>query len=70
MTQGIHSGTKRQKFFDSAFSLVTALSYPDADMEHLRTAMDFLLWLFAVSLYIKPNVLPHAKPSSHDSLTI
>ena len=70
MTQGVHSETKRQKFFDNAFSLITALTYSDADLEHLRTAMDFLLWLFAVSIYIKPNILPHPKPSFHDSLTI
>ncbi|CAE6445271.1 unnamed protein product [Rhizoctonia solani] len=44
---GVHSGAKRQDFFDTGFGLMTALCYPDADLEHLRPAMDFILWLFA-----------------------
>lgn len=44
---GVHSGRKRQEFFDTGFGLMASLAYPDADLEHLRPAMDFILWLFA-----------------------
>jgi hypothetical protein len=46
---GIHSGAKRQEFFDTGFGLMASMAYPDADLEHLRPSMDFILWLFAVS---------------------
>ncbi|KAH7333753.1 isoprenoid synthase domain-containing protein [Rhizoctonia solani] len=44
---GILSGTEREKFFNSRFCLLVSLCYPDADLEHLRPAMDSLLWLFS-----------------------
>ncbi|CAE6422309.1 Presilphiperfolan-8-beta-ol synthase Short=PSPS [Rhizoctonia solani AG-1 IB] len=44
---GIHSGAKRQEFFDTGFGLMASMAYPDADLEHLRPSMDFILWLFA-----------------------
>lgn len=44
---GIYSGIKRQKYFDSAFGLMGALAFADADLERLRPSMDFVLWLFA-----------------------
>ncbi|QRV92112.1 terpene synthase [Ceratobasidium sp. AG-Ba] len=43
---GIHSDQKLQKFFNTEFGLMGALAFPDADLEHLRPAMDFVLWLF------------------------
>ena len=47
--EGLFSGAKRQKFFGAGFGLMTALCYPDADLERLGTTMDFILWLFSVS---------------------
>ncbi|KAG8772965.1 hypothetical protein FRC12_002811 [Ceratobasidium sp. 428] len=44
---GIHTGRKRQAYFDSGLGLMGALAFADADLEHLRPAMDFVLWLFA-----------------------
>ncbi|CAE6450414.1 unnamed protein product [Rhizoctonia solani] len=44
---GVHSGSKRQEFFDNGFGLMASMTYSDADLEHLRPAMDFILWLFA-----------------------
>ncbi|KAG8763473.1 hypothetical protein FRC11_003162 [Ceratobasidium sp. 423] len=44
---GVHFGAKRQEFFDTGFALMASMAYPDADLEHLRPAMDFILWLFA-----------------------
>ncbi|KAH7334146.1 isoprenoid synthase domain-containing protein [Rhizoctonia solani] len=44
---GIHTGSKRRKFFESGFGLMTAMCYPDCDFAHLRIAMDLVLWLFA-----------------------
>ncbi|KAJ1300592.1 hypothetical protein OPQ81_002246 [Rhizoctonia solani] len=44
---GIYSGNTRRKFYESRFCLLAALCYPDADMEHIRPAMDFFLWTFA-----------------------
>ncbi|KEP45685.1 terpene synthase family, metal-binding domain protein [Rhizoctonia solani 123E] len=44
---GIHSGSRRQKFFDAGFGLMTALCYPDCDFAHLRVVTDFVLWLFS-----------------------
>ncbi|CAE6390814.1 unnamed protein product [Rhizoctonia solani] len=44
---GIMSGPQREKFFSCNFCLLVSLLYPDADLEHLRPAMDFMLWLFA-----------------------
>lgn len=49
--EGICTGAKRQKFLDSGFGLMTALCYPDADLERLRRTLDFVLWLFAVSTF-------------------
>ncbi|KAF8683427.1 Terpene synthase [Rhizoctonia solani] len=46
-TYEIYSGVKRDVFFESRFCLLAALSYPDADLEHIRPAMDFILWTFA-----------------------
>ncbi|KEP51734.1 terpene synthase family, metal-binding domain protein [Rhizoctonia solani 123E] len=43
----IHSGSRRQKFFDSGFGLMTAMCYPDCDSAHLRVVTDFVLWLFS-----------------------
>ncbi|KAG8751483.1 hypothetical protein FRC11_009335, partial [Ceratobasidium sp. 423] len=43
----IFSGAQREKFFSCNFCLLVSLLYPDADLEHLRPAMDFMLWLFA-----------------------
>lgn len=47
--KGLYTGAKRQKFFDAGFGLMTALCYPDADLERLATTTDFVLWLFSVS---------------------
>ncbi|KAG8684498.1 hypothetical protein FRC08_013661 [Ceratobasidium sp. 394] len=44
---GVHTGQKRQAYFDTGLGLMGALAFPDADLEHLRPAMDFVLWLFA-----------------------
>ncbi|KAJ1303737.1 hypothetical protein OPQ81_008161 [Rhizoctonia solani] len=44
---GIHTGSKREKFFDSGFGLMTAMCYPDAELARLRLTMDLVLWLFA-----------------------
>ncbi|CAE6474266.1 unnamed protein product [Rhizoctonia solani] len=44
---GIYSGVQREKFFQSRFCLLAALCYPEADLEHIRPAMDFFLWTFA-----------------------
>ncbi|QRV91530.1 terpene synthase [Ceratobasidium sp. AG-Ba] len=44
---GVHHGRKRQEFFDTGFGQMASLAYPDADLEHLRPSMDFILWLFA-----------------------
>ncbi|KAG8693303.1 hypothetical protein FRC11_002995, partial [Ceratobasidium sp. 423] len=44
---GIHSGSRREKFFGSGFGLMTAMCYPDAELARLRLTMDFVLWLFA-----------------------
>ncbi|KAG8739728.1 hypothetical protein FRC10_005225 [Ceratobasidium sp. 414] len=44
---GVHIHPKRQKFFDTGFGQMASLAYADADLEHLRPAMDFILWLFA-----------------------
>ncbi|CUA72593.1 Linoleate 10R-lipoxygenase COP4 [Rhizoctonia solani] len=48
---GIYSDKKREKFFDSQFCLLASLLYPNADLEHVRPAMDFILWLFSVRIY-------------------
>ncbi|KAG9123248.1 hypothetical protein FRC07_015191 [Ceratobasidium sp. 392] len=44
---GIHTDRKRQAYFDTGLGLMGALAFADADLEHLRPAMDFVLWLFA-----------------------
>ncbi|CAE6452514.1 unnamed protein product [Rhizoctonia solani] len=44
---GILSDSDRKKFFDCRFCLLVSLLYPDADLDHLRPAMDFMLWLFS-----------------------
>ncbi|KAL5638998.1 hypothetical protein ACGC1H_003389 [Rhizoctonia solani] len=44
---GIHTGSRRQKFFDSGFGLMTAMCYPDCNLARLRLTMDLVLWLFA-----------------------
>ncbi|KAH7325457.1 isoprenoid synthase domain-containing protein [Rhizoctonia solani] len=44
---GVLSGAQRKQFFDRKPCLLVSLSYPEADMEHLRPTMDFMLWLFA-----------------------
>ncbi|KAG8700219.1 hypothetical protein FRC09_006100 [Ceratobasidium sp. 395] len=44
---GVHSGRKRQEFFETGFGQMASLAYSDADLEHLRPSMDFILWLFA-----------------------
>jgi len=44
---GLYTGAKREKFFGAGFGLMTALCYPDADLERLSTTTDFVLWLFS-----------------------
>ncbi|KAG8687909.1 hypothetical protein FRC09_013211 [Ceratobasidium sp. 395] len=44
---GILTGSKRQEFFDTNFGLMAATILADADLEHLRPSMDYMLWLFA-----------------------
>ncbi|QRW16746.1 terpene synthase [Rhizoctonia solani] len=46
-TYGIHTGSKRQRFFDYDFGLMSALCFADADFPHLRTAIELVLWLFS-----------------------
>ncbi|KDN36367.1 hypothetical protein RSAG8_10875, partial [Rhizoctonia solani AG-8 WAC10335] len=43
----IYSGMARERFFKSRFCLLASLCYPEADMKHIRPAMDFFLWVFA-----------------------
>ncbi|KAG8985178.1 hypothetical protein FRB93_006065 [Tulasnella sp. JGI-2019a] len=43
----IHRGPKRAEFLRAKFGLLTAMSYPDADHDHLRNCCDFMSWLFA-----------------------
>ncbi|KAG8712751.1 hypothetical protein FRC08_014135 [Ceratobasidium sp. 394] len=43
----IFTGRKRQEFFDTGFGHMAALILADADLEHLRPSMDYMLWLFA-----------------------
>ncbi|CAE7214440.1 unnamed protein product [Rhizoctonia solani] len=43
----VYSGAKRQEFFDTGFGLMASVCFSEADLEHLRPAMDFTLWLFA-----------------------
>ncbi|KAG8740259.1 hypothetical protein FRC10_004559 [Ceratobasidium sp. 414] len=43
----IFTDRKRQEFFDTGFGLMAALILADADLEHLRPSMDYMLWLFA-----------------------
>ncbi|CAE6435561.1 unnamed protein product [Rhizoctonia solani] len=44
---GIHTGTKRQRFFGSGFGLMTAMCYPECNFARFRLTMDLVLWLFA-----------------------
>ncbi|QRW22636.1 hypothetical protein RhiXN_07672 [Rhizoctonia solani] len=37
---GIHTGTKRQRFFESGFGLMTAMCYPDCNFARFRITMD------------------------------
>lgn len=43
----IHRGPKRAEFLRAKFGLLTAMSYPEADYDHLRNCCDFMSWLFA-----------------------
>ncbi|KAG8731836.1 hypothetical protein FRC10_001429, partial [Ceratobasidium sp. 414] len=43
---GVHTRHKRQEFSNTGFGQLASLVYADADLEHLRPAMDFVLWLF------------------------
>ncbi|KAG9084911.1 hypothetical protein FS749_004836 [Ceratobasidium sp. UAMH 11750] len=43
----IFTGSKRQEFFETGFGHMAALILADADLEHLRPSMDYMLWLFA-----------------------
>ncbi|KAG8777125.1 hypothetical protein FRC12_000539 [Ceratobasidium sp. 428] len=42
-----NDGRRRQEFFDTNFGLMAATILADADLEHLRPSMDYMLWLFA-----------------------
>ncbi|CAE7142636.1 unnamed protein product [Rhizoctonia solani] len=44
---GILSGTRLEKFFGYRFCLLASLCFPDADLDHLRPAMDYFIWVFA-----------------------
>ncbi|KAG8696130.1 hypothetical protein FRC08_007345 [Ceratobasidium sp. 394] len=44
---GLVTGRKRQVYFNAGFGLMGALAFADAELERLRPAMDFILWLFA-----------------------
>ncbi|CAE6374100.1 unnamed protein product [Rhizoctonia solani] len=43
---GVIPDSKRQKFFGSGLGLMTAMCYPDANLERFRITLDFVLWLF------------------------
>ncbi|CAE6504051.1 unnamed protein product [Rhizoctonia solani] len=44
---GIHSGPEREEFLSARYCLLASYCYPDADLEHLRPVMDFIIWLVA-----------------------
>lgn len=47
----VYDDRKRSKFINyGKFDLFAALTYPDADMEHLITGLMFFFWAFAVRL--------------------
>ncbi|CAE6453961.1 unnamed protein product [Rhizoctonia solani] len=44
---GLHSGPQRAEFLSARYCLLASYCYPDADLEHLRPVMDFIIWLVA-----------------------
>ncbi|CAE6446779.1 unnamed protein product [Rhizoctonia solani] len=44
---GLHSGPEREKFLSARYCLLASYCFPEADMEHLRPVMDFIIWLVA-----------------------
>ncbi|KAG8740260.1 hypothetical protein FRC10_004560 [Ceratobasidium sp. 414] len=67
---GVHTGQKRQAYFDTGLGLMGALAFADADLEHLRPAMDFVLWLFAVSMnFTQLGPYTTLRPLQFDDLT-
>ncbi|KAG8727175.1 hypothetical protein FRC11_013765 [Ceratobasidium sp. 423] len=62
---GIHTGTKRQRFFDYDFGLMSALCFADADSMHLRTAIDLVLWLFSFDDMIDRGALNSIQAMRH-----
>ncbi|KAG8728173.1 hypothetical protein FRC10_005242 [Ceratobasidium sp. 414] len=44
---GIHTHHERQELSNTSFGQLASLVYADADLEHLRPAMDFVQWVFA-----------------------
>ncbi|CAE6490517.1 unnamed protein product [Rhizoctonia solani] len=62
---GIHTGTKRQRFFDYDFGLMSALCFADADFMHLRTAIDLVLWLFSFDDMIDRGALNSIQAMKH-----
>ncbi|CAE6530155.1 unnamed protein product [Rhizoctonia solani] len=44
---GLHSGPQREEFLSSRYCLLASYCYPEADLEHLRPVMDFIIWLVA-----------------------
>ncbi|KAF8748350.1 hypothetical protein RHS01_10889 [Rhizoctonia solani] len=44
---GLHAGPQREEFLNARYCLLASYCYPDADLEHLRPVMDFIIWLVA-----------------------
>ncbi|CEL56413.1 Alpha-muurolene synthase OS=Coprinopsis cinerea (strain Okayama-7 / 130 / ATCC MYA-4618 / FGSC 9003) GN=COP3 PE=1 SV=1 [Rhizoctonia solani AG-1 IB] len=61
----IHTGSKRQRFFDYDFGLMSALCFADADFPHLRTAIELVLWLFSFDDMIDRGALNSIQAMQH-----
>ncbi|EUC54853.1 terpene synthase family, metal-binding domain protein [Rhizoctonia solani AG-3 Rhs1AP] len=61
----VHAGSKRQRFFDYDFGLMSALCFADADFVRLRTAITLVLWLFSFDDMIDRGALNSVQGMKH-----
>ena len=45
---GAYEGRKLERFFSLRFDDLAGASFPDADLEHLETCINFAFWVFSV----------------------